>query len=119
MTQKISILYPKGTFPAKHKLLQFLFILEFPLYFGFIKKYVFSKLKHAENIDVVPGFKFHHGNIYAKNAFLGDTVFLDSAPIYIGENSKFSWNNLVITSTHNLENFDEVISTPIHIGKNV
>lgn len=50
---------------------------------------------------------------------LGDTFFIDYAPVYIGEGSKFSFENIVITATHNRDDFNIVKARPIVIGKNV
>lgn len=93
--------------------------MEFPLYFSFVKKYVKGKMQFAKTVDFIPGFKFFYGNINAKNVFLSDTFFLDYVPIYIGEGSKFSFDNIVITSTHDRKNFDTVVASPVYIGKNV
>jgi maltose O-acetyltransferase len=50
---------------------------------------------------------------------LTNTIFLDYAPIYIGEGSNFAFDNLVITSTHDYDDFSKVIAKPVVNGKNV
>lgn len=105
--------------PRKNKLiLVILFsriLLLFPPFAWIIKRY----LKNCNNVQFRNGFRFFYGNIYAKNAYLGDTFFLDYAPIYIGERTVFSFENLVITGTHDTNEFDKVIAKPIRIGTNV
>lgn len=75
---------------------------------------------------VVPPLYFEFANInIANNAFINaNCVFVDNAPISIGENSRIGPNVTLCTSTHALspderEHEEEVISKPISIGKNV
>jgi maltose O-acetyltransferase len=59
-------------------------------------------------------------NIFIENNVgLNDTFILAYAPVTIGEGSSFSFRNMIITSTHDLENFSTVIAKPVTIGKNV
>lgn len=92
-----------------------LFLLLLPPFKFIISKY----LKHCKNVHFAPGFRFFYGNIYAKNVYFNDTFFLDYAPIYVGENSNFSFENIVITATHKVGDNETVIAKPIYIGKNV
>jgi acetyltransferase-like isoleucine patch superfamily enzyme len=92
---------------------QFLVVL--PLFKWIIKRY----LVHCYNINFSPGFKFLYGNIYAKNVEFGSTFFVDYAPIYIGDNSGFGFENMVITSKHKPFDRDVMVMEPVHIGKNV
>lgn len=91
------------------------FLLLIPLFKWIIRRY----LKHCENVHFNPGFRFFYGNIHAKNVYFNDTFFLDYAPIYIGENSNFSFENIVITATHKRSDHCTVVAKPIYIGKNV
>jgi maltose O-acetyltransferase len=91
------------------------FLLLIPPFKFIITKY----LRHCKNICFSPGFRFFYGNIYAKNVDFNDTFFLDYAPVYVGENSSFSFENIVITATHEMGDRQTVIAKPIHIGKNV
>ena len=117
MDEKERIIFTQGV-PPKNKFIQLLFLMRWPLGVSFFRKMVERHLKNCENVIFIPGFRTLYANIYAKNVALGDTFFIDYAPIYIGEGSKFSFNNIVITSTHNLKNFNEVYVWPIYIGKN-
>lgn len=105
--------------PPKNAFLQMLLLLKFPLLIPFIKLYIKRQLRFCKNIDFLPGFRFLYGNIHSKNTFLSDTFFVDYAPIYIGENTQFSHQNIVITATHAVEDFHKIVIKPIHIGKDV
>lgn len=117
MTQK-EIVFKNGI-PPKNKIIQAILFLKFPLLIPGIKYIINWHLKGCKNIDFIYGFRYFYGNIYGKNLVLNDTFFLDYAPIYIGEGTKFSFENMVITSTHDRKNFNIVKAKPIHIGKNV
>ncbi|WP_309028196.1 acyltransferase [Pelagicoccus enzymogenes] len=54
----------------------------------------------------------------AGNAALHDTKFIDYSNVYIGNGAKFSFENMVITSTHDEKDFSKVISKEVHIGNN-
>jgi len=109
----------KNGIPPKNKFLTALLFLRFPLALSIVRWIVKRHLKHCTNIDFIPGFRYFYGNIHATNAFLCDTFFLDYAPVYIGEGSRFSFDNIVITSHHQEDDFNTVIAKPVHIGKNV
>lgn len=109
----------KDGIPKKNYFILFILFSKFLLLLWPFKYIVRKYLKNCENIKVIPGLRFFYGNIYAKNAWLGDTFFLDYAPIYIGEGSRFAFENMVITSTHDKNNVDLVRARPVTIGKNV
>jgi len=54
-----------------------------------------------------------------ENVGLADTFILAYAPVVIGNNCSFSFRNMLITSTHDLDDFSTVIAKPITIGNNV
>lgn len=69
---------------------------------------------------IVPGFRCLIGNIYCgRNVGLADTVFLDYVPVYLEDYANFSYGNLVVTTTHDYQDFSTVIGTPIVIERNV
>lgn len=104
----------------KNQFIMALFLLKFPLILPPFKWIIRRFLKNCRNVDFYPGFTCLYGNIYAKNVFLGDTVFFDYAPIYIGKGTRFSYDNLVLTSTHRFEEDITIVEAkPIHIGNNV
>lgn len=91
-----------------------------PLFIPFIthliKKFV---LKNCNNVHIVPWFQCLYGNIVGNNISLGNSFVLDYEQVIIGDNTKISRNNTIITGTHDIDNdFDTVISKPITIGKN-
>ena len=90
-------------------------LLLIPLFRWIIKRY----LKNCKNIHFGPGFRFFYGNNYARDVYFNDTFFMDYAPIYIGKNSSFSFENMVITATHNVGDYKTVTAKPVHIGENV
>ncbi len=105
--------------PQKNLLLMSVLFTKVLLIFPPVKWAIKKYLRNCSDIDFVPGFRFLYGNIYAKNCFLCDTFFADYAPIYIGENTKFSFDNLILTSFHDKDDFSKVHAKPVHIGKNV
>ncbi|CAM4100114.1 DapH/DapD/GlmU-related protein [Zobellia roscoffensis] len=50
---------------------------------------------------------------------LADTFILAYAPVSIGKNCSFSFRNMIMTSSHDLNNFSTVIAKPVFIGDNV
>ena len=50
---------------------------------------------------------------------LADTFILAYAPVTIGKGCSFSFRNMIITSTHDYEDFGTVIAKPVTIGDNV
>lgn len=50
---------------------------------------------------------------------LGNTKIIAYAPIIIGNRCSFSFNNMIITSTHDFSDFSTVIAKPVIIGDNV
>jgi len=112
------IIFDKGI-PPKNKFIQALLFLKFPLLIPGVKQIIKTHLKHCRDIDFIFGFRYFYGNIHAKSAFLGDTFILDYAPVYIGEGTNISFDNMLVTSTHDRNNFKIVKAKPIIIGKNV
>jgi len=98
-------------------------LLFFPLLFvvGPIRKFVAKfGMPNAKGVSFEPGFRYYYGkNIYAKNVALSNTLFVDYAPIAIGEGTAFSKDNKVITGSHDLYNRQQIVAKPITIGKNV
>ena len=111
--------YFSEKFPPKKKHIQALLFLKYPLLIPGMKWLIKKDLLHCTDIDFIPGFRYLYGNIYAKNSFFCDTFFMDYAPIHIGAHTNFSYGNIVITSSHDPENFRRVIVKPVHIGSHV
>lgn len=87
---------------------------------GFVKRLVCD----AFNLPLTTSF---NENFYCsapiikvgKNVGLSDTFILAYAPVIIGDNCSFSFKNIIITSTHDFNDFSTVIAQPIIIGNNV
>lgn len=105
--------------PKKNRILMAILFTKILIILAPIRWYILKHLPNCQNIDFVPGFRFLYGNIYARNCHLCDTFFVDYAPIYIGENTKFSFDNIIITSSHEKNDFTRVYAKPVYIGRNV
>jgi maltose O-acetyltransferase len=57
--------------------------------------------------------------LVGENVGLADTHILAYAPVTIGNGCSFSFRNMLITSTHDFDDFSTIIAKPIHIGENV
>lgn len=91
----------------------------------FLRKIILKKL--------VGSFHFPLGTYIGENFFissdqiaigdqtsLGRNMFIIAyAPIKIGHHCSFSFNNKIITSTHDFNDFSTVIAKPVTIGNNV
>jgi len=61
----------------------------------------------------------------AANLFLGehvglaDTFILAYAPVTIGSNCSFSYRNMIVTSSHDFDDFSTAVAEPVTIGNNV
>jgi acetyltransferase-like isoleucine patch superfamily enzyme len=108
-----------GDLPKKNTLVIGLMYLQFPLWFEPVKTLIRRFLKHSSGIDFIPGFRCLYGNIHARDAFLCDTFFADYAPVYIGAGTSFSFDNMILTSTHDLADARRMIARPVTIGRNV
>jgi maltose O-acetyltransferase len=87
-------------------------------------KYVKKAIIKAFNFPVTTtfneGFFCSAPNIsIGENVGLADTYILAYAPVTIGDNCSFSFRNMIITSTHDINNFSTVMAKPIIIGNNV
>lgn len=86
-------------------------------FFSFLLMKLFDQLNNSK---IAPGFYAVIPNyLIANNVNLNDTVFINYAPIKIGDGTRFSGENLLLTSTHQEDDFETVIAKPITIGENV
>jgi maltose O-acetyltransferase len=99
----------------------FLLMLNLPVINRFgIAKILKRLLGFPQSVSIGKGFSCKAGRIYCdEETDLNDTTFIDYAPIYIGKKVGFSNRNILITSTHDLKNFNRVIAKPIIIEDNV
>jgi acetyltransferase-like isoleucine patch superfamily enzyme len=79
-----------------------------------IKGYLASR-----EFEFVPGFRCLYGNIVCDGAYLFDARFVDYADVYVGRGTGFSYQNMVITSAHAMEDMKTVLAREIVIGENV
>ncbi|MEK6570060.1 MAG: acyltransferase [Bacteroidota bacterium] len=92
--------------------------LDFP-YLTFFSACMIRRFLPSSRCQFVPGFRCLVGNIVCDGASLFETCFVDYAAIYVGRGTGFSYQNLVITSTHDMEDMNTVLAREIVIGENV
>lgn len=74
---------------------------------------------NGKNVKIASGFYCKYGNIDAEDVDLFETFCLDYGLIKIGRNTSFSFQVAILTSNHDLEDFNKVIVKPVTIGENV
>jgi maltose O-acetyltransferase len=106
--------------PGKVRLLLSLNALPFFNKLSFLKKMICKNLNVPLSTQFGKKFYCRYGNLkLGTNVNFGDTFIIDSAPVIIGNNVSFSYRNMIITTTHDLNNFHKLISKPVTIGDNV
>ena len=106
--------------PCLSRRTKFLF-KAFQIYPGhIIRKAIRKDLGFNDQVEFLPGFKCLAGKVHcSKRAFLGDTLFVDYAPIEIGHEVSFSFRNIVVTSSHQIDNFQTIEAKPVVIEDGV
>jgi maltose O-acetyltransferase len=85
----------------------------------YIKLQLLRSFKFPQSTTLNVGFYCSSPLIHiGENVGLADTFILAYAKVTIGNNCSFSYNNMLITSTHDINNFSTVIAKPIVIGNN-
>ena len=74
---------------------------------------------NLRKFSYILGFIILYGNIIGSNVGLCDVFFADYAPILLGQNVGCSFRNMLLTSSHDEENFSLVKARPIIIRDNV
>lgn len=111
---------PLPTLNKKGKILLLLNSLPIFNKFKYIKAMLCKELNIPLSSYLGKEFKCSSGNLkLGENVCLNDTFILDYAPVHIGNNVSFSFKNMIITSTHDLSDFNNVICKPIVIKDNV
>lgn len=111
----------KDIIPWNSKLIRLLlFLNKFPylrlLTLGLLKK----KIKIPKSSSINSNFYCHVPNIKCgENVGLADTYIIAYARVTIGNNVSFSFRNMIITSTHDIDDFYKIVASPIVIGDNV
>ena len=123
MTSENTIVYKigGGKRPANDKLLRLLFNLHrLPFIHKFVSKKLKCRLRIPLSTAINQGFYCSAPNIeVGDHTGLGDTFILAYAPVRIGKGCSFSFRNMIITSTHDYNDFGTVIAKPVVIGDNV
>ncbi|MBN8550304.1 MAG: acyltransferase [Deltaproteobacteria bacterium] len=118
-----SVLFGPGRpFPPRPQILRQLLNLyraDLPYCRRILRSLVLSQMAGVGSGAFEPGFRCFYGNVHADGASLADTKIVDYAPVYIGKGTGFSFDNLLITSTHGLPDFENVTAAEIIIGENV
>ncbi|TDO19019.1 acyltransferase [Pedobacter duraquae] len=105
------------TLPGNVRLLLKFYSLPFVNKLGWLKKTICKKLNIPLSTQMGQGFYCTSGKLnLGENVSFADTFILDYATVTIGKNVSFSYRNMIITSTHNLDDFSEVIAKPVVIG---
>jgi maltose O-acetyltransferase len=85
----------------------------------FIKYFLILAFKFPSTTNFNKGFYCSSPKIkIGENVGLADTYIIAHAPISIGENCSFSYRNMIISTTHDINNFNKLIAKPIRIGNN-
>ena len=107
--------------PSLTKSLRLLYILnKLPLVHGFAAKRI-KKILHIPNSVLIKQGFFCTSTWLrvGEGTGLADTFIIAYAPITIGRGCAFSYRNMIISSTHDYNDFGTVIASPITIGDNV
>jgi len=86
----------------------------------FIKRNLLKELKLPYSTMIGQGFYCCSGNLKIGNhVSLSDTFILDYGDVILGDFVSFSYKNIILTSTHDINNFNNIITKPVKIGSNV
>lgn len=120
MTSENTIIYKigGGKRPANDKRLRLLFNLHnLPLIHKFVSKTLKRRLGIPLSTAISQGFYCSAPNIeVGEHTGLGDTFILAYAKVKIGKHCSLSFNNSIITSSHDYTDFSTVIAKPVTIG---
>ncbi|WP_430936218.1 acyltransferase [Saccharicrinis sp. 156] len=88
--------------------------------FFLVKKFVCKAFDLPESTSINKDFYSSSPNlVVGENVGLADTFIIAYAPVTIEEGCSFSFRNMLITSTHDYDDFATIVAKPIKIGKNV
>ncbi|HOX05448.1 MAG TPA: acyltransferase [Planctomycetota bacterium] len=84
---------------------------------GLVTRLLRHGLGVPASTSINPGFHCHAGNIHCgEGVDLSDTLFIDYAPVYIGDGTWFSYRNMVITAARD---YEKVTARPVVLERNV
>ncbi len=109
------------TVPLRPKALQiWLSLMRIPRIGQLFGRTVARRFSGTGAAGFAPGFRCLYGNlIVGKDVYLGDSFCVDYAPIVCADHVYMSFENLILTSTHDLTDFKRVIARPIVLEENV
>lgn len=110
-----------GKRPHNSRKARILLILHrLPFIHNFIRKALLKSFDLPLSTSINQGFYCSSPLLkLGENVGLGDTFIVAWAPVTIGKGCSFSFRNMIITSTHDFEDFGTVIAKPVTIGNNV
>ena len=86
----------------------------------YTERLVRRAIRLPQDVEIQPGFRCLAGRLeFSGPATLGDTLFVDYAPVRIGKNVGMSFKNMIVTSTHKIGDFSTIIAKPIIIEDDV
>lgn len=115
-------IYKKGDRrPAYKRLIRIILrINSLPIIRSIFKRIIFKYYNLPESTSIYKNFYCSSQNLFVgKNVGLADTFILAYAPVRIGDNCSFSYRNMIITSTHDIDDFSTIIAKSVNIGSNV
>ncbi|HEX9983054.1 MAG TPA: acyltransferase [Thermoanaerobaculia bacterium] len=96
-------------------------MLQVPRVDRFAAKRVKGFFREHRDAIIIPGFRCQFGRLLlGRNVYLCDAFLGDWAPIVMYDHVMFSWQNMLLTSTHDYENdMRRVTAKPIVLERNV
>ena len=115
------IVFNMGGWPINSRYMTWLYRLnKVPFLHLIIKRVIIKELHIPSSVDIQPGFFCSANNIEVGDSTgLGTCFILAIGKVTIGHHCSFSYNNTILTSTHDYTNFKTVIAKPVTIGDNV
>lgn len=104
----------------KQRLLLKLFNTPFIHKLSWIKKTLYKEFNLPSTTAISQGFYCSTPNLsVGNNTGLGNTYIRAIGKVTIGHNCSFSYNNTILTGSHDFNDFSTVIAKPVTIGNNV
>lgn len=104
----------------RQRLLLRLFNTPFINKFKWIRKMLYKEFNLPQSTTISQGFYCSAPNIsVGENTGLGNLYIRAVGKVTIGNNCSFSYNNMILTGSHDFADFNVVIAKPVTIGNNV
>lgn len=109
---------PKNTF--KQRLLLRMYSVPILNRMKWVKRALYKEFNLPLSTSINKGFYCSAPNIeVGENTGLGNLYIRAIGKVTIGRNCSFSYNNMILTGTHDFSDFSTVIAKPVTIGDNV